>query len=97
MRRQVSGTRTFPRAFTYTRYTGHLCAVETSGSRIPARVPTRAEFPANGRGRKTEGLPGNNVGRRDRDKWQIDATVIYVDPLHRPIRETGCGGRGGEG
>lgn len=27
---------------------------------------------------------GNNVGGRGRNKWQIDATIIYVDPL-QPI------------
>lgn len=76
-----------------------VSATFAESNRIPARVSSRAP----NSGRKTEGEEEKeeeeaSPGNKRRDKWRIDATVIYVDPLPpHPSLEEGtswpCWGR----
>lgn len=76
-----------------------VSATFAESNRIPARVSSRAP----NSGHKTEGEEEEekeeaSPGNKRRDKWRIDATVIYVDPLPpHPSLEEGtswpCWGR----
>lgn len=73
-----------------------VSATFAESNRIPARVSSRAP----NSGRKTEGEEEEeeeaSPGNKRRDKWRIDATVIYVDPLPpHPSSKKGRRGRVG--
>lgn len=67
------------------------CVQVCGHPRVSSRAPnSRARRKTKGEKGEEEAPPGNN--RRGRDKWRIDATVIYVDPLPPHPSWTSCWG-----